>query len=85
MDQNPNHSKCIYSKIEKLNKNGIKRNSCKKRNVNNINKIRYVTDDKPLNKFISSFLNNIRLDNIALLFLFLPNYFYHKRYIEVIY
>lgn len=88
MDQNPNHSKCIYSKIEKLNKNGIKRNSCKKRNVNNINninKIRYVTDDKPLNKFISSSLNNIRLENIALLFLFLPNYFYHKRYIEVIY
>ena len=67
MDQNPNHSKCIYSKIEKLNKDGIKRN------VNNINKIRYVTDDKPLNKFISSSLNNIRLDNIALLFLFLPN------------
>lgn len=79
MDQNPNHSKCIYSKIEKLNKNGIKRN------VNNINKIRYVTDDKPLNKLISSSLNNIRLENIALLFLFLPNYFYHKRYIEVIY
>lgn len=73
MDQNPNHSRCIYSKIEKLNKNGIKRNSCKKRSVNNINKIRYVTDDKLLNKFISSSLNDIRLDNIALLFLFLPN------------
>lgn len=60
MDQNPSHSRCIYSKIEKLNTNGIKRNSCKKRKVKNINKIRYVTDDKLLNKFISSFLNNIR-------------------------
>jgi len=58
MDQNPNHSKCRYSKIEKSNINGIKRNSCKKRNVKKINKIRYVTDDKLLNKFISSFLYN---------------------------
>jgi hypothetical protein len=49
----------MYSKIEKSNINGIKRNSCKKRKVKNINKIRYITDDKLLYKFISSSLNSI--------------------------